>query len=74
MTETPPDRLLTVAEVAERLQCSRSYVYMLMKRRALGYVEMPAAKRSGTGLLGRRIRESVLEAFIDSQTVEATAQ
>ena len=57
--------LLTVAEVAERLHCSTSLIYGLLKQGRLPYV------RLGSGQGGKRICESDLEQFIvENKVVE----
>lgn len=56
-------RLLSVADVAESLGCSRGHVYGLIGTGALTPINITAGKRSKT-----RIRESDVEAFIDSRT------
>ena len=60
-------RLLPVSEVAETLGCSRGHVYNLIAQKALTPVNISAGKSSKT-----RIRESELEAFIESRTVAAS--
>ncbi len=63
-------RLLTVPQVAERLSVSRRYVYLLMDREELAYVELPRAP--GARWSGRRIRESEVDAFIARNEQAAT--
>jgi excisionase family DNA binding protein len=72
-TDPVTDRLLRVSEVADRLGSSKNYVYKLMNIGRLGYVEMPSTRshNDGPGMLGRRVKESVLEEFIASHAVAA---
>lgn len=57
-------QLLSVAAVAERLDCSRNHVYGLIATGGLRAVDLRAkGAKSKT-----RIRESDLEAFIDART------
>lgn len=55
-------QLLSVAEAAERLSCSRGHVLNLVSRKKLRGVEI------GIGRAKTRIYESDLEAFIAEQT------
>ena len=57
------DKLLYINIVAQRLSCSRSWVYELIKRK-----ELEAVKLGQTCL---RVPESSIEAFIKRHTVEA---
>jgi excisionase family DNA binding protein len=57
-------RLLSVAAVADRLECSRNHVYALVAKGGLRAVDLRA---SGTKAK-TRIRESDLEAFIGART------
>ena len=57
-------QLLSVAEVAERLSCSRNHVYAL-----IGKGGLPAVDLRATGTKAKtRIRESDLEAWIASRS------
>ena len=60
-------RLLSVAQVATTLGCSRGHVYNLIAKKALTPVNIGADSSSKT-----RVRESELEAFIESRTVAAS--
>jgi excisionase family DNA binding protein len=57
------DRLLTVPQVRERLNCSRRQVYSLIN---LGEI---AALKIGA-INGIRVKESKLEAFLDKREKE----
>jgi excisionase family DNA binding protein len=75
MTGTDPEperanRMLKVTEAADRLSCSKGYVYLLMRRGELEYIEYPAASE-GARLSGRRIPESAIAAFLDRYRVAA---
>lgn len=62
--ETPtPDRLLTVPEVAERLNVSRNYVYLRISDGTLRTTNIGTPLKSK-----RRIFESSVEAFIEAGT------
>lgn len=58
--------LLTVDESAERLGTTAHHVRQLIKERRITYVKLGTARRSPV-----RIKEEVLDAFIDVHTVEA---
>lgn len=64
-----PTRLLSIATVAGRLDCSRGHVYGLIAAQKLRAVEIAATgSRSKT-----RVREEDLEAFIDANTRTAAS-
>ncbi len=64
MTTPKKTQLLSVVEVAERLSCSRGHVLNLVATGGLRAVDLRAkGSRPKT-----RIRESDLEAWIDSRT------
>ena len=60
-TRTP---LLTVPEAAEQLGVSREYVYGLMRRGELEYIQLPL--RTGARWSGRRIEQAAIDAFIEA--------
>jgi excisionase family DNA binding protein len=70
LTGAPEPRLLTAPQVAERLSVSRRYVYQLMNRGELAYIELP--RSPGSAWSGRRIRESEVSAFMDRNEQPAT--
>ena len=69
-TPAPVSRLLGVSEVAERLSVSRRYVYLLMDRGELAWVELP--RTPGSAWSGRRVRETEVDAFIARNEQPAT--
>jgi excisionase family DNA binding protein len=65
-THPNTDRLLTVAEVAERLGTTERFPRRLIAERRITFVKL------GSGRAGHvRIPESAVEAYIASATVEA---
>jgi len=70
-TDAPEPRLLTAPQVAERLSVSRRYVYQLMNRGELAYIELP--RTPGSAWSGRRVRESEVCAFMDRNEQPATS-
>lgn len=64
----PPLRLYTVADAAEALGVSQSYLYEQIREGRISTVELGTDKKSKL-----RIRASELEAFIEARTTPATA-
>lgn len=60
-------RLLSVPQVADALGCSTRHVYNLIGQGGLRVVNIAAGTNSKT-----RIRESDLDAFVQSRTVAAS--
>lgn len=61
------DKLLTIADVAERLSVSRFWVYRRIESGQIPVVELGDTRKN------QRIRESDLQGFIDSRTYGRTA-
>ncbi len=64
LNEQPP-KLLTVAETADRLRCSRALVYQLCERGRLPH------HRLGVGRGTIRVSESDIESYLEQSRVEA---
>jgi excisionase family DNA binding protein len=74
MSEAPTSTripLLTVPEAAEQLGISREYVYELMRRGELDYIQLPL--RTGARWSGRRIEQTAIDAFIENNRRSETA-
>lgn len=61
------DRLLTIEQVRERLQCSRKHVYNLINAG-----ELPALKIGHKH--GMRVRNSALEVFIGNREADSMVE
>jgi excisionase family DNA binding protein len=65
--------LLTIPQVAERLQLDRSTVYRLIESGQLSVVDVSTGRTTtGSGKPKSRVRDDVLDAFIESKTRTAT--
>lgn len=61
MNKTSSSRLLTILQVSERLQLSRSTIYSLMDRGLLRSVKIGAVRRIYEGDLDKYIHELVAD-------------
>ena len=62
--DAKPDKLLTVQEVCELLQVSRTYVYWLTHRKKIPYIKMQGHLR---------FRQSAIDEWLRSQEVRSNA-
>jgi excisionase family DNA binding protein len=65
------DQLLTIAQVAEQLSVGRTTVYRYIAEGLLGRVAMPGRVKGKHDI---RVRQSVVDRFIDAHTVKPKAR